>query len=254
MQKYFEVNAPGHNVRCKVYANDLRSAKAAVLFGTGFAGHKDNNAAKTFAEKLLSKRKDAMVVVFNWPAHGDDVKKKLTLADCDTYLSLVIREIREKYGIQDLYAYATSFGGYLFLKYISEHGSPFRRVALRCPAVNMYDVLTRTIMKNDEYDRIERGKEVQVGFDRKINVTKELLDQLKENDLRQRDFLEYAEDLLILHGTKDEVVPFEDSRSFSEDNLIEFIPVEGADHRFQNPTHMSLANKRAMEFFDARRD
>ena len=54
---------------------------------------------------------------------------------------------------------------------------------------------------------------------------------------------------LILHGTADEVVPCEDSRRFADDNLIEFIPVEKADHRFQNPNHMSLATKNVMRFF-----
>ena len=74
----------------------------------------------------------------------------------------------------------------------------------------------------------------------------------KANDIRRRDYLECAEDLLILHGTADEIVPFEESQAFADDNLIEFIPVQGADHRFQNPAHMSLANKSAMAFFGLR--
>ena len=249
-QKYFNVNAPGHSVHCKLYYNDIHAAKKAVIFCTGFAGHRDNNAAATFAEKLLSKYKDVIVVVFNWPAHGDDVKKKLTLEDCDAYLTLVTDAVKTQYGVQELYAYATSFGGYLVLKYISEHADPFRKIALRCPAPDMYDVLSSVVIKNDEYDRLMKGKEVSVGFDRKIVVTRELLDALKANDIRQRDFLDVSETILILHGTKDEIVPFDSGRIFADDNLIEFIPVEGADHRFSNPSHMSLANKYATEFFD----
>ena len=247
--KYYEINAQGCNVRCKVYYRDRPAAAAAVVFGTGFAGHKDNNAAFGFAEKLLSKHKDVIVITFNWPSHGDDVKKKLDLADCDLYLRLVLEDVKTRFGAQTLYAYATSFGGYLFLKYVSEHGNPFRRIALRCPAVDMYGVLTRAIMPGDEYDRLMKGKDVSVGFDRKVVVTSKLLDELKENDLRQRDFLDWAEDVLILHGTADEVVPFESSRDFAEQNVMEFLPVEKADHRFQNPLHMSLANKAVMEFF-----
>ena len=249
MFKYFEVNAAGHNIRCKLFYTDIRTADRAVLYCTGFAGHKDTNSARIFAEKLLSKHRKDLVIVFNWPAHGDDVKKKLDLKDCDTYLTLLIGEIRNQFGISDICCYATSFGGYLVLKYISEHGSPFRKTALRCPAVNMYDVLTGTIMKTADYEKILKGKDVLVGFDRKIIVTKALLDSLQENDIRRRDFLDYALDLLILHGTKDELVPFEDSRVFAEEQLIEFIPIEGADHRFQNPVHMSLANKYVLQFF-----
>ncbi len=251
MHKYFEINAKGSNIRCKLYHGAERTADKAIIFCTGFAGHKDNGAAQKFADMLLT-RKDTIVVVFNWPAHGDDVKKKLTLEDCDAYLGLVIQEVRERYGVRELYAYATSFGGYLVLKYISEHENPFRRIVLRCPAVCMYDVLTRSIMKNDEFDKLAKGKDVQVGFDRKITVTRSLLEDIKANDIRRRDYLECAEDLLILHGTADEIVPFEESQAFADDNLIEFIPVQGADHRFQNPAHMSLANKSAMAFFGLR--
>ena len=252
MFQYFEIHAEGHLIRCKRYYQNHRGAGRAVIFGTGFAGHKDNNAANGFAEKLFSKVKDIDVIVFNWPSHGDDIKKRLTLADCDAYLGAVIGETKQRFGVRELYAYATSFGGYLVLKYISEHGNPFRKTALRCPAVDMYDVLTRTIMQHDEYDMIMKGRDIEVGFDRKITVTRDFLESLKENDIRGRDFMDYADDILIVHGTADEVVPVESSRKFAEDNVIEFIPVEGADHRFQNPQHMSLANKYAMEFFGFR--
>ena len=249
MHKYFEINEQGHNIRCKLYSSGSGMAKRAVIFCTGFAGHRDNHAAEGFAEKLLSKAKDVMMIVFDWPAHGDDVKKKLTLEDCDTYLELVIRAAGERFGAERIYAYATSFGGYLVLKYLAERGNPFEKIALRCPAVDMYDVMTRDIMRNDEYERIMKGKDVQVGFDRKVTINRAFLDALKENDLRQRDFLDWAESILILHGTADEVVPFANSRSFAENNLIEFFPVEGADHRFQNPVHMSLATKAVLQFF-----
>ena len=250
MYKYFEINSLGHNIRCKVYFKENCTADKAIVFCTGFAGHKDNNAANTFSEKMLSKHKNVIIVVFNWPSHGDDVKKKITLDDCMTYLNLVISTIKSKYGIDHICCNATSFSGYLVLKYIADYENPFQKIALRCPAVNMYDVLTQTIMKTDEYDRIMKGKDIQVGFDRKVLVTRSFLDDLRANDIRQNDYLDFAEDILILHGTKDDVVPFNSSKEFAENNLIEFIPIEGADHRFQNPTHMSLANKYIMDFFD----
>ena len=248
--KYYEINEGGSNVRCKVYYRDRPAAEKAVVFCTGFAGHRDNNAANGFAEKLMSKRKDTVVVVFNWPAHGDDVKKKPMLDDCMTYLDLVICDVQSRFGAAELYCYATSFGGYLVLKYVSERDDPFLKIALRCPAIDMYDVLTKAIMKNDDYDRLMKGKDIQTGFDRKITISRTFLDELKANDLRKKDFLDDAERILILHGTSDEVVPFEASRRFADDNLIEFIPVEKADHRFQNPNHMSLANKHVMQFFE----
>lgn len=249
MEKYFEINKNNQNIRCKLYYDKKYPIEKVVLFGHGFAGHKDNSSAQKFADRVLSKYKGIAVLVFNLPCHGDDVKKKIVLNDCITYIDLVIDYIHSEFHTESIYSYATSFGGYLVLKYISEHKNPFVKIVLRCPAVNMVDVLSATIMKNDELDSIMKGKNIQVGFDRKIEVNRQFLCDLEESDILKRDYLDFAEDILILHGTKDEVVSFEISKQFAEDNLIEFIPFENADHRFQNPTSMELATKKVLEFF-----
>ena len=249
MEKYFEINKEGLNIRCKIYFEKGEAIRKAVLFGHGFGGHKDNKAAERYADHVLKKHKDVSVILFNGPCHGDDVRKKLTLDDCMKYLGLVIRDTSERFPEAELYGYATSFGGYLFLKYIHDHGDPFQKTALRCPAVNMFAVLTGAIMRNNELDRLRKGKEVPVGFDRKIMVSPAFLDELQAADIREYDYLEYAESLLIIHGTADEVVPFEDSRLFAENNLIEFIPIERADHRFQDPKKMDEAIRHIQTFF-----
>lgn len=250
MIKYFAVNASGHSIRCKLYSNEPRNFKTVILFGHGFGGHKDNKAAQRFAETVLSKYKAVAVLTFDWPCHGDDVKKKLTLSDCDSYITLVTDYVKTQLGTQDLCVYATSFGGYLFLKYIHEHGNPFRRIALRCPAVNMYEALKRRILTPAEAERLARGKDVDAGFDRKISISGAFLEELHQMDIRTFDYLDYAEDILILHGTKDEVVSFDAVRDFADNNLIEFVPVENADHRFQDYALMGAAIKRIMEFLE----
>ena len=158
MHRYFEINEGGHNIRCKIYCQDLNSIRRGVVFCHGFGGHKDNGAAEKFANRLISKYKGTALVTFNWPSHGDDVKKKLCLEDCDAYLAHVIAWLQGKYQPEALYCYATSFGGYLTLKYIQDQGNPFRKIALRCPAVNMYDVLTQTIVSSDALDQLCKGK------------------------------------------------------------------------------------------------
>ena len=75
---------------------------------------------------------------------------------------------------------------------------------------------------------------------------------LREAELQQRSFLDYADDLLILHGVKDELIPIAVVRAFAEDNVIEFEAVEGADHRFQNPACMDRAIASILAFFGLR--
>ena len=249
MHRYFEINESGHNIRCKLYCQDMKNIRRVVVFFHGFGGHKDNGAAEKFAERLITKHKNCALVTFNWPSHGDDVKKSLHLKDCTDYFSIVVSHIREKFQTEELYAYGTSFGGYLTLKCIFEQGNPFRKIVLRCPAVNMYDVLTATIMSSGDLEKLKKGKDIPVGFDRKILIGQSFLDDLKQNDIQTRDYLDFAEDILILHGTADEVVPFDASAAFADNNLIEFLPIEGADHRFRDAAKMEAAIKAILAFF-----
>ena len=252
MIKYFSINSEGCSIRCKLCADELAGARGVILSGHGFGGSKDSRSAGHFAERVLAKNKGVAVVCFDWPCHGDDVRKTLRLEDCETYLRLVLSHLADSFAPAPLYAYANSFGGYLFLKYISENGSPFVKTALRCPAVNMYDVLSSTIMSEDEWARIRKGKSACVGFDRKVEIDRVFLDSLREADITRRSFLDYADDMLILHGTEDEIVPFAAVRAFAEENVIEFEAVEGADHRFLSPKKMDAAVARILAFFGLR--
>ena len=129
---------------------------------------------------------------------------------------------------------------------------PFVKMAFRCPAVNMYEVIQNAIMTDENWKLINKGKSALVGFDRKIEIDKVFLDSLQEADITKRNYLEQADYLLILQGTKDEIVPFEAVKAFAEDNVIEFDPIEGADHRFMDQKKMDMAISRIIAFFGLR--
>lgn len=248
MERNFEINKNGHNIRCKLFCGKISDIKRVFVYCHGFAGHKDNRAAARFAEKAIAKNKDIALVIFNWPCHGDDVKKKLQLSDCDEYLTLVLEYVKEQYAPSKLYAYATSFGAYMVLRYIKQFANPFDRIILRCPAVNMYEVLTEIVMNPEELELLEKNKPVQVGFDRKIEMNLPFLADVKASNVCEMEFIDFADDILIIHGTKDEIIPIDLVKDFADENVIECIVVENADHRFQHQTHMDYATKVVLEF------
>ncbi len=247
-QKYIDINKASLSIRCKLYYNDLTKIRKAVVFGHGFGGHKDNRAAELFSERFLSKNKSGLVIIFDWPCHGTDNYPKLTLSICDKYLELVLEYIKETYKDALIYGHATSFGGYLFLKYIHDHGSPFKKTVLRCPAIDMYTPLYNMTLNSGNQALLEKGKDIFIGFDRMVKINKSFFDEIKEYDIRKYDYVDYSEDILIIHGTKDEIIPFNLSKAFSDENIIEFISVEDADHRFMNPNKMDIAISETIKF------
>ena len=249
MTRYLDINQPGYSIKCKIMGENIREIKKVILYAHGYGGHKDTKAAEHFADTALSKMKKTAVLVFDWPAHGTDVRKKLTLADCDTYLTIVLDYIREQLKAEDICAYGTSFGGYLIFKYIHDHNmNPFRKIVLRCPAVSMYDIMLSRVVTDDNRAMLAKGKDILTGFDRKVMIDQSFLDELSRNDIRTWDFIDYADDIFIIHGTKDELVPLNEVKEFAENNVIEFIAVDGADHRFQNLDLLKLAHSHMVDF------
>lgn len=238
MEKYFEINDVGINIKSKMYCNNVRNVNNVVLSCHGFGGNKENNASKKLAETLLDKYEDLAVITFDWPCHGKDVRQKLNLTDCNDYLDTVINYIKNDMHVDNICFQGTSFGGYLVLKYISEHDNPFKKIALRCPAVNMYNVLTEKILTPEQLENVNKGKIENAGFERKIKIDSNLVNELRENDIMHRSYIDMADDILIMHGTEDEVVDYDIDKAFCEENVIDFITIEGADHRYRNPAKL----------------
>ena len=250
MTRYFSVNEAPYSVRCVLYTGDNGAFDKAVICCHGFAGHKGNAAAKRLSDYMLRKGENTAVLCFDLPCHGDDVRKKLRLEDCLAYLNTVVRYTQAELHDAEPCLYATSFGGYLALNYVAEQGNPFHRIALRCPAVNMYEILTNRIMSETDRALLAKGKSVESGFDRKITVDPVFVDSLLRADLSRLDYSALAGNALILHGTKDEIVSFHSVKSFAEANQIDFIPILNADHRFVDPGKMQEAIAYIDAFFD----
>lgn len=247
--KNFDINEEGYSVRCKFFSDtDSRSYERVVICTHGYGGSKDNASIRHFAEKYLAKNKKDAVISFDWPCHGQDARKKLVLSECLEYLDLVIRYAQDTLKAEKICNYSVSFGGYITLLYIAKKGCPFEKVALRCPALRMYELMKRNVAEAD-LPKLEKGKDVMIGYSRKIKIDRTLLEELKAGDVREHEYFDVADRMIILHGTKDETVPIEDSEQFAENNVIEFIPVEKADHPFRDPRCMDFAIHTIVEFF-----
>ena len=113
----------------------------------------------------------------------------------------------------------------------------------------MYEVMDG-LMTDEDRAQLSRGKEAAVGFERKIAVSAAFMGELKAADVASRDFSGIADSVLIIHGARDEVVPFEAVEGFAERNGIDLIPLTNADHLFSNPKLMTEAMQYVEAFFE----
>ncbi len=251
MEKFFDINEQGFSIRCKLfYDKDIHSIDKVVIATHGFGGFKDNKSVEKFAQRLDTKFKGFGIITFDWPCHGQDARKKLLISECQTYLGLVIDYAKNVLNAKALYNYSVSFGGFNTLKYIADNGNPFDKIALRSTSVKLYDIMYSTI-SDDDHKKLSRGKEVLAGRDRKMKISKEFLDSLKTTDeeIAAFDYVDYADNILMLHGTLDDSVPIDNAREFSDKNIIELVEIEKADHRFSDPKRMDFAIQKIIEFF-----
>lgn len=171
---------------------------------------------------------------FDIVGSGYSVKCKLYCADANAVKKLIIS--------------CHGFGGYAVLKYMHEHGSPFDSVVLRCPAVNLHEIFTGLYLTENDLDKLRRGKDAIVGFEKKFKINRQFLDSLAENDIMRYDFSAFADTMLIMHGTRDETVPIDAVRRFAEQNDLMLIEINGADHMFKDPARMSEYVNNTVDF------
>ena len=249
-EKHFDINEEGLSIRCRIMQEgNERTFNRVIICTHGFGGNKEAANITKFAEKEIAKHSNDAVIAFDWPCHGNDGRKKFEISECLQYLRLVINYVKETLKAVDIFNYSVSLGGYLSLLYIHENGNPFKRIALRAPSLSMYEAMLNKFSE-DEREKLLKGKEVEAGFERKMKVNRSLLDELKEKDVRKYEYLDFADDMIVIHGTKDELVDINDSRKFCDDNVIELIEVEGADHTFHDPKLMDIAIHNIVEFFN----
>ena len=87
-------------------------------------------------------------------------------------------------------------------------------------------------MTSENCVQLQTGKEIPVGFDRKIMMGISFLEELRKNDVQYWDFLDYAEGVLIIHGKGDEIVSFEAARTFEDNKKCEFDGEMKYDYNF----------------------
>ncbi|MBR6966954.1 MAG: alpha/beta fold hydrolase [Ruminococcus sp.] len=194
----------------------------------GFGGDKESSAIEALAERMTAW--GFAVIAFDFPAHGaSKADGYFCTANCRLDLMNVFEHACGLYPeAERKTVFATSFGGYITLLSLDSLPGDVR-IVLRAPAVDMKATFERMLpLALEEY---KRAGAVELGFERKLDVPYSFYTELCEADISRKDI---QREMLIIHGSEDELVLPEHIRRFCEVNPKARLEViEGADHRFK---------------------
>lgn len=242
--KYFDIQTKRYPISCKLYSPE-RHVRGIVLGVHGFAGDKESSALSALATSCADK--SVALICFDFPAHGSSTvhENELTVANCMNDLYAVADWCRRKYPDAKRYMFATSFGGYIALL-CSQRLTDFNMI-LRVPAVTMPEHILTDLLHISPEDYKERGS-ITCGFERKIDLPFSFYQELQEHRISE---CVCDQPMLIIHGDKDDIVPFEDVVSFcaAHKNAV-LKTIKGADHRFKKSGEIEKVVEAALAYWN----
>lgn len=201
-----------HNIHYCEFG-DLSSAKKIIIAIHGFCGTKTSKTIRKLAEKVNAV--NIAIVSFDLPGHGDSETNgdRLRVDICLEYIKTMYNFIHSTYPTIPISFFATSFGGYLTLLFSAKYPElKISEIGLRCPAVKMFECM-HTL--NKDIDMCSPSSyPIEMGYERKIKIYKDFVDDLFNNDVTAID--KFSHNITILHGYDDEVAPYFYSVNLSE--------------------------------------
>ena len=220
-----------YEIKCKLFEPKDSPVKQIIIGVHGFAGDKESSMLRKLGKECT--RHCCGLLCFDFPAHGNSPVNEdmLTVENCKQDLYGVLQYARKQYPNAVKSIFATSFGGYITL--LSAHSFPDYPLVLRAPAVTMPKLLLKNVLCTTE-EHFKQVGSIRCGFERPIQLPYRFLEELQQQEDLSKKKL--PQEMLIIHGDRDNIVPLEDIRAFTEHHQgasLQILP--GADHRFKNP-------------------
>ena len=230
MEKHILIN----NLWSRIYLPE-NEIKEIVIGVHGFAGDKESSVLILLANELHKQNK--ALLSFDLPCHGENDKSQLLkLSDCIDSIKIIFDYVKENFKNIPISVFATSFGGYLTLHYLSQNPENLHKLILRAPAIYMGKILENVILPEHGFSTEDLKNTLNLGYANPLLVNDKFLKDLKDTTLETTQTTGHF--LYILQGKQDDVVnPDDNDRFFKKfyPNQHKFIYFENADHRFKKP-------------------
>lgn len=231
MNKVFDLN---NRIKVKMFMPEGEAKKEIFIIAHGFGSSKEGRSTEIIAKKLNDN--NFIAVSFDFPGHGEAIEpiEKLTVDNCISYIREVCQYLKKEFENHEISILATSFGAYVTInKLINEERNEFKNIVLRCPAIDMKNILIKVLI-NGDLEQFQKEGKIQAGFEKQKQLSYSFYEDLCKNDILK--LYNKNEKILILQGTEDAVAPIKDTYEFVEKDKenIKLIPLEGVKHKMTN--------------------
>lgn len=243
--KKVDLQTDRYIISTKIYLPENMEVKGVILGIHGFAGDKESSALYAVAERGVTEGK--ALACFDLPSHGESPVNEewFSMENCLKDVIFMADYIRKQFPKTDKYCFATSFGGFLTLL-AADQLKDFV-IVLRAPAVTMPQHIFLDLLHMTAEELYDAGS-VNAGFERPLAVDYHFYEELIQYDVLKKN---YNQEMLVIHGNADDVVPHTDILAFcAEHSKMTLVVVEGADHRFKKSGELEQVVDAAFKFWN----
>lgn len=172
-----------------------------------------------------------------------DFSKMTYMNECKQAI-YILEEVKKLEDVTEIYLLGHSMGGAIAGNIASLFNDLIKKCVLWAPAFCMPQIISQMA----EYTSLTN----QETYDCKgLNLSQEFVDEMKKLNLLEH-LEDYQNQLMIIHGTNDETVPFESSqlylKQYQREN-IEFLSLPNGSHNFEVKEEIDFVLERTIQFF-----
>ncbi len=245
MEKRILLDHGGRKTPCIVSEPEYGVARRLVLGVHGLGGCMTDDIQCNLAEEMSLF--GSVALRFDFPAHGENPDRSLTLQGCVDALLDTAEYAREQYPhLDDMCIFATGFGAFVTLNAMQDLMDMGRvKLVIQTPSFRMDETLLR--MKGMSKVTLEALGKTSLGSKRPLEITYEFYRELWANQMIRI----FPLPILILQGEADAYIPMEDIQLFqtiNEHSRLVIIP--GASHRFLEPGAWDMVLDLTRDWFE----
>lgn len=241
----------GYEIPCR---NCWNGEDQVLIVCHGFGSSKESPMVQALNEEMP--KAGIGVYSFDFPSHGESPvwEAGLRVPFCIDDLAVVEERVHSMAPNAGIVYFASSFGAYIALLYLSRQIGRGKRAVLRSAAVSMPKLVQSWLNEDTERKLDKQGYFVpDYDYVREMRITRDFLQDLEEYDVFAR-YKTGTVELCMVHGAKDSVAPPQDARAFAQAFQAGLVEFPQGEHSLMGEGELEEVLRIATEFFKKRKD